>query len=90
MEFSCKPKSRLSQICDSNISCRADLALICLANQRWDPDKIYSWIELQTPEGKLIWKGNFLPQKLLPSLRVLFLRIMDALHPHLHHASVQD
>lgn len=40
-----KAKNHLSQICDSNISCRADLALICLAKLHLDPDKTCcTWI----------------------------------------------
>lgn len=31
LELSCEATTRLGQICDSNVSCPADLALICLA-----------------------------------------------------------
>lgn len=88
-----KAKNHLSQICDSNISCRADLALICLAKLHLDPDKTcYTWIGGQRATDsrrKIDLESKFFTPK-ADSPKASRPRISgEALCPHLQAVSTQ-
>lgn len=78
LELSCEATTRLGQIWDSNVSCRADLALICLAKVTFG-----SWQRAPDSCGESeLGRKVFRPKKLPPSPEASLPRILgDALRP---------